>query len=142
MRQDYTICAAIERIEDLVVACRLRANKNCLAPSARRQNAQIERRAVKRGVLGIKHKAVKAGEAQYLDHMWVRGLDPSASEQITCTQLVAKAYHSLLLAISAPSANVFSLAQTISGSTTPKPAKVEKPQSVPAITRSRPIILA
>ena len=36
----------------------------------------------------------------------------------------------------APSARVASFAQAISGSTAPKPAKVPKPQSEPAITRS------
>ncbi len=39
---------------------------------------------------------------------------------------------------SAPAARLRNFSQTMSGSTTPKPAKVEKPQSVPAITRSRP----
>ena len=43
-------------------------------------------------------------------------------------------------AIAAPSASTPNLAQTISGSTTPKPAKVENPQSVPAMTRSAPTI--
>lgn len=41
-------------------------------------------------------------------------------------------------ASSAPCFRLRSLAQAISGSTTPKPANVEKPQSVPAITRSLP----
>lgn len=37
-----------------------------------------------------------------------------------------------------PSTSAASFAQAISGSTAPKPAKVERPQSVPAITRSAP----
>jgi hypothetical protein len=43
-------------------------------------------------------------------------------------------------ASAAPSTRLPNLAQTMSGSMTPKPAKVEKPQSVPAMTRSLPTI--
>ena len=50
--------------------------------------------------------------------------------------------HSDSLARRAPSASVSSLAQTIDGSTLVMPAKVEKPQSVPAMTLSRPTSLA
>ena len=50
--------------------------------------------------------------------------------------------NSLREAISAPSARLPSFAQAISASTAPKPAKVAKPQSVPAITRSRPTMSA
>ena len=45
-------------------------------------------------------------------------------------------------ASAAPSTIAPSLAYTMSSSTAPKPAKVEKPQSVPAITRSRPTMSA
>jgi len=44
----------------------------------------------------------------------------------------------LRLAISAPWASAASLAHTISGSSALLPACTEKPQSTPAITRSRP----
>jgi len=47
--------------------------------------------------------------------------------------------HRRSLAMRAPSAIDSSLAKTISGSTAPNPANVEKPQSVPAMTRSRPV---
>src|SRR3569623_726798 len=42
---------------------------------------------------------------------------------------------------SVPSRSDLSFSQTMSGSTVPKPAKVEKPQSVPAMTRSGPTML-
>ena len=47
--------------------------------------------------------------------------------------------HSSRDAIRAPSAIAFSFAQVIFGSTVMNPAKVEKPQSLPAITFSRPL---
>lgn len=46
--------------------------------------------------------------------------------------------HSRLVAISAPSAMARNFAQTTVGTTTFMPAMVPKPQSVPAITLSRP----
>ena len=46
--------------------------------------------------------------------------------------------HRRSLAICAPSTSERNLSQATSGSTGPKPAKVPKPQSVPAMTRSRP----
>ena len=49
---------------------------------------------------------------------------------------------SVLLAMRAPSAIAANFIYAISGSTGPKPAKVLKPQSLPAITRSRPTMLA
>ena len=47
-----------------------------------------------------------------------------------------------IAASSAPRVSDRSFAQAISGCTGPKPANVPMPQSVPAITRSRPTILA
>ena len=49
---------------------------------------------------------------------------------------------SVRLAISAPSAMLASFAKQIGGWIAPKPAKVPKPQSVAAITRSRPTMSA
>src|SRR5438034_3302344 len=51
---------------------------------------------------------------------------------------VLTVYQSCWEAKRAPSARACSFAQAISGSTVEDPAKVAKPQSVPAITRSRP----
>ena len=50
--------------------------------------------------------------------------------------------HSCLLAIAAPSLSDLNLAHTIEGWISFEPAKVAKPQSEPAITFSRPTILA
>ena len=49
-----------------------------------------------------------------------------------------RAYHSRPDAICAPSTMAASFAHVISGSTSSEPAKVAKPQSVPAMTFSRP----
>jgi hypothetical protein len=47
-------------------------------------------------------------------------------------------YHNRSVAVRAPSTIEASFAQVMSGSTVSKPAKVAKPQSVPAMTFSRP----
>src|SRR5687767_14103738 len=68
-----------------------------------------------------------------------RCLEESAPQRVSRCQTLLQAHAGIrALAIAAPSARVASLAQTISGSTAPNPAKVEKPQSVPAITRPGP----
>ena len=51
-------------------------------------------------------------------------------------------YHKRSLAKAAPSTRASNLAQAMSGSTAGRSAKVAKPQSAPAITRSRPTLLA
>ena len=50
--------------------------------------------------------------------------------------------HSFLEAMRAPSASERNFIQQKAGYTGPKPANVPKPQSVPAMTRSRPTMLA
>lgn len=81
---------------------------------------------------GMKYVLVREGKRAYPQ--------PFASQQTFHPPEAAPSlsYHNRSVAVRAPSTIAASFAQVMSGSTVSRPAKVAKPQSVPAMTFSRP----
>jgi hypothetical protein len=87
-------------------------------------------------MLGIDRQRVETRQCEHFDDVRMRRLDPGRGDQVAGPKPLAQAAHAAVLtrpveASSAPSARLRNFIQTMSGSTAPKPAKVENPQSVP-----------
>jgi hypothetical protein len=80
MGKDHPVRAAIQRVQNMRVACRLRADQHRLPARVRGQYAKVKRSAIKRRMFGVEHEAIKAAKAEHLNHMRVRGFDPCASK--------------------------------------------------------------
>ena len=86
------------------------ADQHGLAARARGEDAQIERCAIERRVLGVENQDIELAERQHFGDVGVRRLDPGAGQQLARHQALAEGHHRFRLARAAPSASVASLA--------------------------------
>ena len=92
------------------MAARGGADQDGLAPGAGGEDAQIERGAIERRVLGIENQDIQLAQREHFGDVGVRRLDPGAGQHLARLQALAEGHHRFRLASAAPSASVASLA--------------------------------
>ena len=114
MGNEHAVCAAIERIQDMIGGAGWRADKDGEAACPRRHHTGINIAPVKGRVFSINAQAIKAARRQHLHDMGMRGFEEGAEQRLavrdTGFEGHPRAYHNRALAIAAPSASVASLA--------------------------------